>query len=103
MGKSLWCVAALCALLIGGTAHAAWVLDGYDVTLSYTVPVPPGFTATKERVVVTVSREKVPETVTAFTAMMADIQQSFAGADPYKGWAPFTWGIQYGPRWRQVP
>ena len=89
--------------LLAAPAFAGWQLDGYDVTLSYTVPVPPGFTATKEKVTVNVSKEKVPETVTNFRAMMEDIQSSFEGADPYKGWAPFTWGINYGPRWKQVP
>ena len=95
---------AVVLLAIGsGVAQAAWVLDGFDVTVKYTVPVPQGFTATKESVTVNVSKEKVPETVAAFQAMMADIQQSFAGASPYQGWAPFAWGIHYGPRWKQVP
>lgn len=82
----------------------SWKLKGFDVSVSYTVPVPPGFTAVKERVVVghDVPKDQIAPTLQNIQRMMQDIADAFRDADPYKGWAPFTFGTSVQPDWERV-
>lgn len=82
-----------------------YIFNGFDVVVKYTVPVPPGFTATKERVTIgnNVKKEEVAGLLVAIHQMMQDIADAFKDADPYKGWAPFSYGTEVQPDWTFVP
>lgn len=82
-----------------------YIFNGFDVVVKYTVPVPAGFTATKERVIIgnNVKKEEVAGLLVAIHQMMKDIQDAFKEADPYKGWAPFSYGTEVSPDWTVVP
>ena len=73
--------------------------NGYDVRVTYITPVPPGFAAIKNKVTVAsgIPYEQVKPTLASIYAMMKDIQDAFAEADPYKGWAPFVFGTTVVP------
>lgn len=81
-----------------------WKFRGFDVRVTYTVPAPAGFTAVKETVVIgdNVTKEQVAPLLIAIGAMMRDIADAFADADPYKGWAPFTFGTSVQPDWERI-
>ncbi len=71
----------------------------YDVTVYYTTPVPPGFTAEKQRVKIAdgIPYAEVAATVEHIRVMMDDLKAVFTDADPYKGWAPFVFGFSVAP------
>jgi len=81
-----------------------WIFNGFDVTLTYTIPVPPGQTADKLRVTIgnNVTKEEVPALLVSIHQMMRDIAAAFAEADPYQGWAPFVYGTSVQPDWLVV-
>ena len=82
-----------------------WVFKGFDLYATYALPVPPGATATKETVKVA---DNIPtykqgvEQQNALRKMFEDMAGTFAEADPFKGWAPFSYGTQLVPDYDKI-
>lgn len=73
---------------------------GYKCEIDFTLPVPPGFQAVKERVI---AAEKVPKeaiyaVMASLNAMLSklSIEMTDAGS-PMEGWSPFSGGLTVTP------
>lgn len=78
-----------------------WTFLGFDVYVTYTLPVPPGGTAIKERVKVA---DNIPTYAAALAqqnaarVMLEDIGRSLTDVgSPMEGWAPFAYGTTLVP------
>lgn len=106
MLKRLAAVLLLLALACPAWAGTTYRFKGYDAWITYTLPVPPGTPALKERVQVgdNIPREAVLSTLIAMQALLNSLQQTMApvSGSPFDGWAPFAGGTEIQPDYEVI-